>query len=209
MTKMQSSRLVTFASAKMLIVRAFSSPVAFLSVVAVTIAVFTTAVWSAVSPTAARLRAQVPASATGDQYFLKIDGVTGESTTADHLGEIPVRSARWNQTRTLDTSAKVTPQPITITILADSTAPQLLHRAARRERGKATLTARNSLGQDYLTWTFTDAAIVGYDFAVDPVASSRSWLTLQLAFSTVSADSRKQLPSGGLSPVVRGTWDMR
>ena len=190
------------------VVRTFSSPIAFLMVVAVTIAVVTTAVWSALTPTPP-LRAQVTTSSSGDQYFLKIDGVVGEATTGDHLGEIPVRSVRWNQTRTLDSSAKVLPQPLTVTILADSTVPQLLHRAGRRERSKATLTMRNSAGQDILKWTFTDAGIIGYDYALDPEASSRSWLTLQLSFTTVTVEGRKQLPNGGLAPSIKGTWDMR
>ena len=82
-------------------------------------------------------------------YFLSIDGVAGESTDAQHAGEIAVRTFMWGETRSDSPLSggrigRVTTGPLIVTARASAASPPLLLACASAKRfDQAVLTARD------------------------------------------------------------------
>jgi type VI secretion system secreted protein Hcp len=101
-------------------------------------------------------------------YFLKIDGIEGESQDPTHKGWIEIASFDFHATNatkpTAKAKGKVTFNPMVITKPVDATSPNLfLACAAGKHFTKVTLSLRsNNQKVDYLTVTLTGVLISGY-----------------------------------------------
>ncbi|HTR70815.1 MAG TPA: type VI secretion system tube protein Hcp [Mycobacteriales bacterium] len=122
------------------------------------------------SPKAAAADAVTPAaSATFVDYFLKIDGIKGESQDSTHQDWIDVASYGFRATdATKPTSAKkgkVSFKGMTFTKTVDKSSPALMtHCATGKHIPQATLTMRASNAkQDFLTITLSEVVISAYD----------------------------------------------
>jgi type VI secretion system secreted protein Hcp len=102
------------------------------------------------------------------EYFLKIDGIAGESQDATHKGWIEVASYGVHATNatkpTAKAKGKVSFNPMVITKPVDTSSPTLfLACAAGKHFTKATLSMRASNGKtDYLTVSLTGVLISSY-----------------------------------------------
>ena len=104
-------------------------------------------------------------------YFLKLDGIDGESTDSSHKGEIEVMSWSWGMSQMGTTSTgggagtgKVQMQDFHFTKSIDKSSPMLMEMTATGEHIKnAKLTLRKA-GSDstYITVTFTDVMVSSY-----------------------------------------------
>src|SRR5690348_9578917 len=105
-------------------------------------------------------------------YFLKIDGIEGESQDAKHKAEIDVQSWSWGETN-MGTSAagggsgagKVHMQDFHFTMHVNKSAPKLLLACASGQHiPKATLTCRKAGTdqQEFLVINFTDLLVSSY-----------------------------------------------
>jgi len=158
--------------------------------------------WTSVSAQAA------PRTAPGDRFYVNIDGVEGESTEAGHVGDLVVRSFTWSESRT-DVSSKVQTKDFQTVMAFDKSSPLLMRKTAVRDRlAKATLTARNPLGQDYLKWTLADVILTS--FQVDGTAGQgKPLVTFTMNVGTMNVEYRPQLNNGGLGPAVKAGWEAR
>jgi len=151
-------------------------------------------------------------------YFLKIDGIPGESADAKHKDEIQVDS--WSmggrQSGTFAEgggggAGKVKMNDVSFTEKVSKASPKLLLACATGEHiKKAVLTVRKA-GKDqhdYLTVTFTDVLVSSYQTggsasAKVPIESiSLNYATIQFEYKTQSAD-------GKLGAAVRAGFDLK
>ena len=102
-------------------------------------------------------------------FFLKIDGIDGESADGKHKGEIDLLSWSWGETQSGAHAAgggggagKVSMQDFHFTMTVNKATPKLIQACAGGDHIKsAILTCRKAGGQqeEYLKYTFSDLLI--------------------------------------------------
>ncbi|MHB8647998.1 MAG: Hcp family type VI secretion system effector [Thermomicrobiales bacterium] len=117
-------------------------------------------------------------------YFLKIDGIEGESTDAKHKGEIEIESFSWGATNNASAahgggggSGKVSVQDFHFVMHFNKASPKLFFGAASGEHfKKAVLTARKAGERqlDYLKWTLSDCLVSSYQTGATSIAVPES-----------------------------------
>jgi type VI secretion system secreted protein Hcp len=152
-------------------------------------------------------------------YFLKIDGISGESTDVKHKNEIQLESFSWGETNPGSAgpggggggAGKVQMQDLAFTMTVNKASPKLLLACATGKHIKqAVLTARRAgkTQQEFLVFKFTDIVITSYQtagaaFAEIPVDQ------VSLGFSKIEFDYRPQKPDGSLDSSVKAGWDLK
>jgi type VI secretion system secreted protein Hcp len=117
-------------------------------------------------------------------YFLKIDGVDGESQDARHKGEIDIESFSWGATNGGSAAhgggggaGKVAMQDFHFVMQFNKASPKLFVATASGEHfKKAVLTARKAGKEqsEFLTWTLTDCLVASYETGANSVAVTES-----------------------------------
>lgn len=147
-------------------------------------------------------------------YYLKIDGIEGESQDAKHQKEIDVESWSWGETQTGTHAAgggggagKVQMQDFHFVMRVNKASPKLMLACATGEHIKeTTLTCRKAGGdqQEYLTIKFSDLMVSSYQTggsAGDAVPIDQ----ISLNFAKIEYEYKPQKPDGSLdSPVKTG-----
>jgi type VI secretion system secreted protein Hcp len=152
-------------------------------------------------------------------YFLKIDGVQGESADAKHKGEIALESFSWGETNTVSGpgggggggSGKVQVQDLIVTMHVSRASPKLMLACATGKHHKeAVLTVRKAgkSQQEFLIFKFKDVIVTSYLTS----GSAQSDVVLDQAsmgFSTIQMDYRPQKADGSLDTPVKAGWDVK
>ena len=152
-------------------------------------------------------------------YFLKIDGVQGESADAKHKGEIELESFSWGETNTVSGpgggggggSGKVQVQDLIVTMHVSKASPKLMLACATGKHHKeAVLTVRKAgkSQQEFLIFKFKDVIVTSYLTS----GSAQSDVVLDQAsmgFSTIQMDYRPQKADGSLDTPVKSGWDVK
>jgi type VI secretion system secreted protein Hcp len=151
-------------------------------------------------------------------YFLKIDGVSGESGDAKHKGEIQLESFSWGETNLGGGgpgggggAGKVQMQDLVVTMVVSKASPKLMLSCATGKHHKeAVLTARRTgkAQQEFLVFKFKDVVVTSYqtggsaqaDVPVDQAS---------LGFSTIQLEYRPQKADGSLDTPVKAGWDLK
>jgi type VI secretion system secreted protein Hcp len=152
-------------------------------------------------------------------YFLKIDGIPGESTDAKHKDEIDVLSWSWGETEptpaTVGAGAgagkgKVQMTDLHVTATLSKASPQLLLACASGKHAKsAVLTGRRggAASAEFLTFSLTDVLVGSYQTggtsAEAPVDS------ISLSFSKIEVIHTQQSAKGGPGATTRVGWDRK
>jgi len=151
-------------------------------------------------------------------YFLKIDGIPGESTDSKHKDDIDVMSWSWGETQSGSHAygggggaGKVSMQDFNFTMNVNKATPKLLLACASGEHiAKATLICRKAgkEQQEYLKINFSDLLVSSYQTGgsqgdVVPVDS------ISLNFSKIEFEYYPQDAKGGLGPKVVSGWDLK
>lgn len=190
------------------------------SIVAASLLVATLGVAASLQARPAPQELDWPAILTADaasvDYFLKIDGVEGESTDGRHGGEIEILSFSWGETNagTWTRGAgggagKVSMQDFHFTMAMNKASPSLFLKCATGEHIKqAVLMARKAGGdqQDYLKVTLTDVIITSYqtggsgDVPVD---------SFSLNFAKIEFEYKPQKADGTLDAPVKAGYDLK
>jgi type VI secretion system secreted protein Hcp len=151
-------------------------------------------------------------------YFLKIDGIPGESLDHKHQNEIDLESFTWGETQQGAHAAgggggagKVAMQDFTFTMRVNRASPKLLLACATGQHIKeATLTARKAgtEQQDYLKVKFSDLLVSSFQMGgnrgdVIPVDQ------ISLNFSKIAYDYKAQKPDGTLDAAIAATYDLK
>ncbi|MFL6038426.1 MAG: Hcp family type VI secretion system effector [Gaiellaceae bacterium] len=150
-------------------------------------------------------------------YFLKIDGIEGESQDAGHKGEIDVEAWSWGETQAHPAgvgggggAGKVSMSDFSFTTRLSKASPTLFLTCASGAHIKAAwLTGQRGGGKhsDYfLKWTFSDLLISSYqagaaeDVPVDNV--SFSFAKIEVEYKQLKAD-------GTLGGSFKAGWDLK
>lgn len=151
-------------------------------------------------------------------YFLKIEGIEGESTDAKHKNEIEVLSWSWGETNagahvggsSGGGAGKVHMQDFSFTMSANKSSPKLmLYCATGTHIKEASLTCRKAGGeqQEYLILKFTDALVSSFQSGgstgdIIPVDQ------VSLNFSKIEYEYKPQKADGSLDAPVKVGYDV-
>jgi type VI secretion system secreted protein Hcp len=152
-----------------------------------------------------------------DDYFLKIDGVEGESQDSKHKGEIQLQSFSWSETQSERPTGggggagRVKMSNFEFTMLTNKASPRLLLAVASGQHIKsAVLTARRAGKdqQEFLTYKFNDLVVSSYqteasDDGGPPVDQ------VSFNFGQIQVEYRPQQPDGTLGAPIQVGWDVR
>jgi type VI secretion system secreted protein Hcp len=153
-------------------------------------------------------------------YYLKIDGIKGESQDDKHKDEIDIETWSWGQTNQGDAAyrggegaGKVSAQDMRLVAKVNKSSPKLFETCASGEGiKKAVLTATKAgkTAQDYLKITMHDLIISSYQTnggasGVDALPTD----TFTLNFSKMEMEYKDQQAAGGLGGSTNGGWDYK
>ncbi len=150
-------------------------------------------------------------------YFLKIDGIEGESTDSKHKGEIEVLSFSWGETQTVggpgsgSRARKVQMQDFHFTMMANKASPKLLLACASGQHLKDARFVARKAGKaqnEFLLYKFTDVLISSYQTG----GSGGETLPMDqvsLNFNRIEVEFRSQKPDGSFGSPVTAGWDVK
>jgi type VI secretion system secreted protein Hcp len=151
-------------------------------------------------------------------YFLKIDGIPGESQDDKHKGEIDVASWSWGESQTGTMSAgggggagKVDMQDFHFVMTVNKATPKLILACAGGDHiKKAVLTCRKAgkTQQEFLIYTFSDLLVSSYQTGggkgdVIPIEQ------VSLNYSKMEIEYKAQKPDGSLDGGIKAGWDTK
>jgi type VI secretion system secreted protein Hcp len=149
-------------------------------------------------------------------YFLKIDGIDGESSDAQHKGEIDLETWSWGETQPHPTgggagAGKVTMADFSFTTKLTKASPKLFLACAEGSHIKAAwLTARRAAGKaaDYfLKWTFSDLLVSSYQTGA--AAGNAPVDQVSFNFSKIEVEYKEQRPDGSFGAGFKAGWDLK
>jgi type VI secretion system secreted protein Hcp len=152
-------------------------------------------------------------------YFLKIDGVPGESSDLKHKGEIQLESFSWGESNPGGGPGtgggggvgKVQMQDLVVTMNVSRASPKLmLSCASGKHHKEAVLTARKAgkTQQEFLIIKLKDVVVTSYQTS----GSEHAELPVDLAaigFSTIQMEYRPQKADGSLDAPIKAGWDLK
>src|SRR5829696_5019333 len=152
-------------------------------------------------------------------YFMRIDGIPGESVDAKHKGEIDVESWSWGEANPLPPgghgggggAGKVQMQDFHFTTKVSKASPTLMLACASGQHLKsAVLTARKAGKgqQEFLVYKFTDLLVSGYQTGGSE-GSEEPVDQVSFNFSKVQLEYKPQSPTGQLGTAVTAGWDVK
>jgi type VI secretion system secreted protein Hcp len=150
-------------------------------------------------------------------YFLKLDGIPGESRNTKHRGEIDLQSFSWGEVHPRAhagsgaAAGRVAVQDLVFVAKFSKASSKLLLACAAGTRiPTAVLTAQRTgrAAQDFLVYTLTDVFVSSYQTGgveggegpVDQVS---------LSFGRITVEYRAQKPNGSLDPAISAGWDVK
>jgi type VI secretion system secreted protein Hcp len=152
-------------------------------------------------------------------YFLKIDGIEGESQDSKHKNEIDIESWSWGETNVGDAASrggmgagKVSMQDFHFVMRVNKSTPKLMQHCASGQHVKtATLTCRKAGKdqQEYLKIKLEDFIVSSYQTGgsrgdgVVPVDQ------VSLNFSKIEYEYKEQKPDGTLGGTVKAGYDVK
>jgi type VI secretion system secreted protein Hcp len=152
-------------------------------------------------------------------YFLKIDGVDGESEDSKHKAEIQLESWTFGETNTGTSSygggmgaGKVQMQDFHFTMKVNKATPKLFLFCATGEHvKKAVLTCRKAgkEQQEYLKWTFSDLLISSYQTGGHGSSDVVPLDQISLNFSKVEVEYKEQKADGTLGGPIKAGYDLK
>jgi type VI secretion system secreted protein Hcp len=152
-------------------------------------------------------------------YFLKIDGIPGESKDAKHKDEIQLESFSWGETNSGSAShggghgaGKVAMQDFHFVMKINKASPKLMLACATGEHVKsATLTARKAgkEQQDYLTVKFSDLLVSSYQIGGSAHGDLVPTDQVSLNFAKVEFEYKEQKADGTLGGAVKAGYDVK
>lgn len=150
-------------------------------------------------------------------YFLKIDGVPGESVDSKHKGAIQLEAFSWGETNPGSFergggggAGKVQMQDLAFTSVVDKASPVLMLACATGKHMKeAVLTVRKAGKdqQEYLVIKLKDVIVTSYQ-AGGAEQGAGPVVQASLGFSQIQMEYRPQKPDGSLDSAVKAGWDV-
>lgn len=152
-------------------------------------------------------------------YFIKFDGIKGESADAKHKDEIDVESWSWGETHAGRAprgsgggAGKVSMQDFQFVMRQNRASAGLLKACATGEHIKeATLSARKAGKgqQEYLTFKFHDVLVSSFQTGGSESASVNPTDQVSFNFSKVEMEYKPQKSDGSLGSAVHFKYDLK
>jgi type VI secretion system secreted protein Hcp len=150
-------------------------------------------------------------------YFLKLDGIDGESQDDKHKNEIEIESFSWGATNSGTAgrgsgsgAGKVQHQDLVINKSLDKASPNLYINCCTGTHIKtATLTARKAGGgqQEYLKITLEEVLISSYQHSGANGSGTVPSEQVTLNFSKMELSYKEQKPDGSLGAEAKQKYD--
>lgn len=149
-------------------------------------------------------------------WFLKIDGIAGDSADDRHAGEIDVLAWSWGVSQTTASgrgggAGKADIRALSATTWVGRATPELfLACVSGRHLSEAVLTGRRAGGKphEFLVVTLTDVRVSSVDLQAS-VDTDRATHEFSLSFGQVTLSHRGQRPDGSADEPVTVAWDIR
>jgi type VI secretion system secreted protein Hcp len=154
-------------------------------------------------------------------YFLKLEGIEGESTDHKHKNEIALQSWSWGETQQAahDHSAsggsgagKVSMQDFHFTALfSKASAALLMHCASGTHIKKADLVCRKAGKdqQEFLKYTLSEIIVTSYQTGGSAHGDTIPVDQVSLNFAKVELEYKGQKADGSLAAPVKAGWDLK
>ena len=152
-------------------------------------------------------------------YFLKLDGVDGESGDAKHKGEIELESFSWGESNSGGFAhgsgggaGKVSMQDFHFVMKLNKASPKLMFACAAGEHIKSgILVARKAGGeqQEYLTVKMTDVLVSSYQTGGSGQSDIVPMDQISLNFSKIEFEYKPQDATGKVGQAVKTGWDLK
>lgn len=152
-------------------------------------------------------------------YFLKIDGIAGESPDAKHKEEIEIESFSWGETQAGTMArgggggaGKVQMQDFHFVMKVNKASPKLFLACANGEHvKKAVLTCRKAgkEQQEYLKVTFSDLLISSFQTGGQGASDVLPMDQISFNFAKVEMEYKEQKADGTLGGTVKAGYDLK
>ena len=153
-------------------------------------------------------------------YFLKIDGIDGESVDAQHKGEIDVESWSWGETHASQGAGggggagKVVRQDFHFVVHTGKQSPKLMLACATGQHIKTgVLTVRKSGGDtqlEFLKFQLGDVLVSSYNIGATQVGGDPAPRdSFSLNFVKIAMTETSQSPSGAPGTAAAGGFDFQ
>jgi type VI secretion system secreted protein Hcp len=152
-------------------------------------------------------------------YFLKIDGVQGESTDSKHKGEIELESFSWGETNSGGQghgggggAGKVSVQDLHFVMKLNKASPKLLLACALGQHLKSAVLTGRKAGkeqQEFLVYKFTDLLVSSYQTSASTHDLDGPLDQISFNFARIELEYRPQKPDGSLDTPVKAGWDVK
>jgi type VI secretion system secreted protein Hcp len=149
-------------------------------------------------------------------YFLKIDGIAGESSDAKHKGEIELVSFQWGLTQSGTTSGggggagKAQFQDFHFTQKTQKSSPALMLACAGGQHIKGAVLTGRTTGKkqlEFLTVKFTDVLVSSFQEAAHE--PDRPLEEVALGYAKIEVAYRPQGPGAKPAAEITGGWDLK
>jgi type VI secretion system secreted protein Hcp len=152
-------------------------------------------------------------------YFLKIDGIPGESADSKHKDEIELESFSWGAVQTGAPghgggggAGKVQMQDFHFVMTVNKASPKLFLACATGQHLKqATFVARKAgkAQQEFLLYKFTDILVSSYQTGGSSGGDLLPMDQISFNFGRIEVEYRPQKPDGTLGPPGKAGWDAK
>jgi type VI secretion system secreted protein Hcp len=151
-------------------------------------------------------------------YFLKIDGIQGESKAAKHKGEIDLLSFSWAETQsgTFGTSGgggtgKVSMQDFQFTMRVNKASPALFLACAQGDHIKSAILTCQKAGkqQEFLKITMSDCLVSSFQIGGDVSGDGFPTDQVSLNFAKIEVDYKEQDAAGKVLGSIKKWFDLR
>lgn len=150
-------------------------------------------------------------------YFMKIDGIPGESQDSKHKGEIDVQSWSWGLSNSGAAgggggAGKVSFQDLHFVTNLSKASPKLLEGCAAGTHFKQGVLAARKAGkaqQEFFTITMSDLLVTSYQTGGSAQTQILPVDQVSLNFSKVVVEYKEQKADGTLGGSIKAGWDIK
>jgi type VI secretion system secreted protein Hcp len=150
-------------------------------------------------------------------YFLKVDGIAGESKSRE--GEIDLESWSWGASQSGTHSAgggggagKVSMQDFHFVMKVNKATPKLILACAKGDHiPKAVLTCRKAGGkqEEFLKYTFSDVLVSSYQTGGSGGSDIVPTEQISLNYTKMEVEYKEQQERGTLGGAIKAGWDLK
>lgn len=152
-------------------------------------------------------------------YFLKIEGIPGESADSKHKGEIDVQSFSWGASQSGSHShgggggaGKVQMQDFHFTMRINKASPKLMLACANGEHIKKAVLVCRKAGkeqQEFMKVTMSDLLVSSYQTGGSGGADVLPTESISLNFAKVEFEYKEQKADGTLAGAITAGYDLK